>query len=305
MKKIIKTIILGICSCIIFCSCQKGDAGPQGAEGPKGEQGIRGDDGNTILSGNGAPSTSLGKAGDFYIDLHTDLLYGPKSGSGWGSGINLKGDKGDTGNPGAAGKNGSTILSGNGAPAPGSGAVGDYYFDKTNSLFYGPKVSGGWGTPVSLKGSKGDKGDPGTANVIYSDWFTPDRYVKDTLYGIWRFNYDKPVAEITQDIIDKGSVLVYGKLLGYNPVVWPVSQVAQMPIQLTYVQGAEMTDTWSALITKGNIKIRFINDRNYYTVISSVHQFRYVIIPGSVKTTSAAVNFNDYNAVKAVFQMND
>ncbi|GAA4305869.1 hypothetical protein GCM10023143_11410 [Compostibacter hankyongensis] len=286
-------------------SCKKGDIGPQG---PQGEQGIKGADGNTVLSGKGAPSASVGDVGDFYIDLNADALYGPKTGSGWGSAINLRGDKGDkgsTGATGAAGKNGSAILSGNGAPALSLGTTGDYYLDKTNSLFYGPKTSGSWGTPVSLKGLKGDKGDRGTANVIYSDWFIPNSYTKDTVFGIWGFSYTKPVSQLTQAVIDKGSVLVYAKLLGYNSAIWPGSQVAQLPIQLTYVQGATtMTDTWSALITPGNIKIRFIDDHNIYTAIATTHQFRYVIIPGGVKATST-INLKDYNAVKAAFRLAD
>ena len=43
-----------------------------------------------------------------------------------------------TGQPGAAGRNGSRILSG--AQAPTGGDVGDYYLDTTNETLYGPKV---------------------------------------------------------------------------------------------------------------------------------------------------------------------
>ena len=41
-----------------------------------------------------------------------------------------------------------------------------------------------------------------------------------------------------------------------------------------------MTDTWSAYASVGNLKIRFINDKNYYSTIATNHQFRYIIIPG-------------------------
>jgi len=112
------------------------------------------------------------------------------------------------------------------------------------------------------------------------------------------------VPQIIQDIIDNGSVLVYGKLLGYNTTVWPVSQVAQLPIQLTYNDGGTTTDTWSALITPGNIRIRFVNDHNIYTVIANAHQFRYIIIPKGIQAVSA-INTNDYNTVKEVFQIGD
>ncbi|MET0638164.1 MAG: hypothetical protein ABWZ25_19185 [Chitinophagaceae bacterium] len=139
---------------------------------------------------------------------------------------------------------------------------------------------------VSCK--KGDVGPPGTANVKYSAWFTPTTYKKDTVFGIWGFNYTQAAPEITQQIIDTGTVLTFGKLLGYNPAVWPANQISQLPINISYVQsGATQTDTWSALVSPGNLKIRFVNNNNIYTSIATQHQFRYIIIPGSVLTGRA------------------
>lgn len=132
---------------------------------------------------------------------------------------------------------------------------------------------------------KGDTGPAGTANVIFSDWFKPDTYKKDTVFGIWGFNYIQDAPAITQNILDSGTVIVYGKLLGYNQLVWPTNQVAPLPISLTYVQGGTVTDTWSGLASPGKVKIRFINDHNIYTSISNAHLFRYVIIPGGKKAT--------------------
>ncbi|MEO8405352.1 MAG: hypothetical protein ABI480_12175 [Chitinophagaceae bacterium] len=139
---------------------------------------------------------------------------------------------------------------------------------------------------VSCK--KGDDGPPGTANVKFSEWFTPDVYKKDTTFGIYGFSYIKPAAGITQAVLDSGTVLVFGKLLGYNPLEWPTDQVGQLPITLTYVQGTTMTDTWSASEKAGNLKIRFVNDKNYYNSISNAHKFRYIIIPGGVSTARMA-----------------
>lgn len=135
------------------------------------------------------------------------------------------------------------------------------------------------------KGDTGPAGPAGTANVIYSGWFTAASYTKDTVFGIWGFNYNKAAADITQQVVDSGTVITYGKLLGYNQQVWPTAQVAQLPISLTYVQGTTMTDTWSALATAGNLRIRFVNDKNYWTSIATSHQFRYIIIPGGKKST--------------------
>lgn len=61
---------------------------------------------------------------------------------------------------GGAGTDGSTVLSGNGAPAASLGDNGDFYIDTGSSLrlFYGPKVNGVWGTGIALKGDPGVSG---------------------------------------------------------------------------------------------------------------------------------------------------
>jgi hypothetical protein len=136
---------------------------------------------------------------------------------------------------------------------------------------------------------KGDTGPAGTANVIFSDWFTASPWVKDTVFNVYGFNYNKPAPDITQNVLDSGTVIVYGKLKGYNTLVWPTGTVAQMPILINYKfssGGVMNTDTWSALATPGNLKIRFVNDQNYYGSIDNSHQFRYVIIPGGKKATA-------------------
>lgn len=138
------------------------------------------------------------------------------------------------------------------------------------------------------KGDDGQQGPPGTANVIYSEWFTPTPYIKDTVFGIWGFKYNKPAPMITQQVLDSGSVLTFGKLLGYNATVWPANVVQQLPITITYMQGGLNNDTWSARVSPGNVQIRFVNDKNTYTSIATQHQFRYIIIPGGAKDARMA-----------------
>ena len=65
--------------------------GAQGEKGKDGSNGNNGKDGATILSGITAPTTSQGKVGDWYIDTQNKHLYGPKTESGWGTGISLIG----------------------------------------------------------------------------------------------------------------------------------------------------------------------------------------------------------------------
>ncbi|MEO6633617.1 MAG: hypothetical protein ABIN13_17890, partial [Mucilaginibacter sp.] len=139
-----------------------GATGGTGATGATGTNGTNGVDGNKILNGTTAPSTALGNNGDYYLDKTSFNFYGPKTASGWGTPTLLRGAQGAQGPTGPAGADGSVIFSGTGAPAPALGNTGDYYFDKTSSLFYGPKTGSGWGTGTSLKGTNGSNGSNGS-----------------------------------------------------------------------------------------------------------------------------------------------
>jgi len=131
---------------------------------------------------------------------------------------------------------------------------------------------------------KGDTGPAGSANVLYSDWFIATPWAQTTVFSMKNFDYTKAAPGITQNVLDSGIVLTFGKLTGYNTSVWPVGQVGQLPINLTYTQGSIQTDTWSAFATLGNLRINFVNNVNTYSNISTAHSFRYIIVPGAVKT---------------------
>ena len=64
-----------------------GGAWPTGASliGPAGAAG------KTVLSDAGAPGSGVGALGDFYINVTTHDIYGPKTGGGWGSPTTLVG----------------------------------------------------------------------------------------------------------------------------------------------------------------------------------------------------------------------
>lgn len=53
--------------------------------------GIQGPRGKGVLNGQGSPSDSLGIDGEFYIDIVTNKMYGPKTGGVWGDPVNLGG----------------------------------------------------------------------------------------------------------------------------------------------------------------------------------------------------------------------
>ena len=91
---------------------------------------------NTILNGKGAPLSSLGIDGDFYIDTRSLLIYGPKKSNKWPLPQNLQGPIGAAGADGKNGSEGKTISSAS-------------------------TVAG----PVGTQGEKGDKGEKGEAGL--------------------------------------------------------------------------------------------------------------------------------------------
>src|SRR5690606_33083585 len=141
-----KNTYLFLLVAVLFnAGCGKQIPGPEGPEGSQGPEGITGKDGATILSGTAAPLSNIGNTGDFYLDLATGTLYGPKTEKGWNESINLKGEQGPPGNDGAS------FIGGDGVPSESIGKLGDYYFDKTNLAIFGPRTQNGWGSPISLK----------------------------------------------------------------------------------------------------------------------------------------------------------
>jgi hypothetical protein len=59
-----------------------------------------------IINGAVTPASTTGDYGDFYIDTAADVIYGPKTTSGWGSSTSIIGTTGPQGPAGAAGAQG-------------------------------------------------------------------------------------------------------------------------------------------------------------------------------------------------------
>jgi hypothetical protein len=81
-----------------------GPAGPAGADGANGADGA---DGSVWWNGPGAPDSSLGVDGDFYLDLNNGDVYNRISGS-WTLVANIQGPDGPQGEQGPAGPQGDT-----------------------------------------------------------------------------------------------------------------------------------------------------------------------------------------------------
>lgn len=77
----------------------------KGDKGDKGDPGMDGKDGESLLTGKGVPSSSLGKDGDSYVDTQTWDYYTKAEGK-WTKAGNFKGGQGDTGLKGDTGATG-------------------------------------------------------------------------------------------------------------------------------------------------------------------------------------------------------
>ena len=64
--------------------------GPAGAKGDKGDHGDTGAAGKTILNGAADPSNQdTGTDGDFYVNINTWYLFGPKASGAWPDGVSI------------------------------------------------------------------------------------------------------------------------------------------------------------------------------------------------------------------------
>jgi Collagen triple helix repeat (20 copies) len=139
---------------------------------------------NTILSGVGVPSKTLGINGDFYIDTKNANLYGPKTNGVWKLTTSLRplptkasptvpgatGSTGATGSAGASGLIGPRGLPGatgeRGATGP-SGATGSNGLPGTAGTNGLPGTAGAPGTPGTA-GATGATGPAGSSGTVFA-----------------------------------------------------------------------------------------------------------------------------------------
>jgi len=104
---------------------------------------------NTILSGATVPTATIGSVGDYYIDLTSVNLYGPKTTEGWGNPVSLRG---------LQGQNGTNGQNGQDAPIPHIGDDGYWYIGNTK-------------TTVKAQGNNGADGQNGVTPTISEDGY--------------------------------------------------------------------------------------------------------------------------------------
>lgn len=82
-----------------------------------------------------------------------------------------------------------------------------------------------------LPGEQGPTGEPGTENVIYSDWIVSD--LPSPLINFEDKNvFTVPVPELTQQLIDEGVIMIFGRTMG--GIIHPLPYKAGDPYYHTY-----------------------------------------------------------------------
>lgn len=133
-----------------------------------------------------------------------------------------------------------------------------------------------WGCSKPEDGAVGPAGPAGTANVIYSDWITAPATTPGNIDGTNGNITNIAAPKLTQDILDKGTVLVYAKF-----------STTYFPLPYTSNAGGAV-NTINFYPEVNNIKLfRFKHDGTGGIGISSTVTFRYILIPGGTVAGTA------------------
>lgn len=169
----------------------------------------------------------------------------------------------------------------------------------------GPTGPAGANGPAGPAGAQGAKGDTGTANVIYSPWLDVNYNAFDTVHNsdgtIDTITWVAHITanKLTQAILDKGEIKVY-----MNWGTQANADVAPLPILDVFFTGVVINPEFLVqkidLYSNFNASTRTISGQKYL-------QYRYILIPGSVagRLSKPAVNWNNYNEVKAYLGLTD
>jgi hypothetical protein len=129
-------------------------------------------------------------------------------------------------------------------------------------------------------GAVGPVGATGTANVMYSNWASAPTATATTIDGTNGNTTSITATQLSQEILDKGTVLVYGK---FSTTIFPLPYVS-------YAGGSANTLTFFPELN--NIKLfRFKHDGSGGVSIPTSLQFRYILIPGGVSAKTNQPNY--------------
>lgn len=149
---------------------------------------------------------------------------------------------------------------------------------------------------TGVSGSQGPKGDPGTANVIYSDWLAIP--AKPTFKGNDYKEYGIAAPLVTKEVFDGGMVYVYGRSGGS-------ASTYQLPhsFRNAYTCRVRLSQGWIMYgedwMGSGTVSATWLNsDKTDY-----FSHLRYIIIPGGQKARVAGLDYSDFKAVKKYYNI--
>lgn len=146
----------------------------------------------------------------------------------------------------------------------------------------GPQGPQGVQGNAGPQGATGAPGPAGTANVIYSNWLSFQQSQRDTIVDATNLKVNHLAAQdLTQNIIDRGVILVYWRYL---------STVNQLPYTSDAGAGTGPGKTSTiSYIPKPNVIYitRYTHDNTASIGFGSI-QFRYVLIPGGTAASRSA-----------------
>lgn len=132
-------------------------------------------------------------------------------------------------------------------------------------------------------GVDGQTGATGTANVIYSAWITAPAAIAETVDGTAGMSTNINAPELSQEILDKGTVLVY-VYFGLGTFSLPYTSLA-----------GGNSNTITAISFLKKIKLfRFNHNGVGTTNIPVSLSWRYILIPGGVIATTGKEVKLDY-----------
>ena len=153
----------------------------------------------------------------------------------------------------------------------------------------------------SKEGPAGTAGKDGNPTVFYSDWLPTGTVTAGTVDGNAGNLFTLVEPKLTQDILDRGAVLVYLQIS-------TGSDFTSLP--LPYITGAGGGANTIAYYPRlGEIKIlRFKNDGTNGAInLTSTWKWRYILIPGGTKTTAknaTTPNFNEMSYLEVCSYFN-
>lgn len=144
-----------------------------------------------------------------------------------------------------------------------------------------------------IQGEQGEKGDTGTANVMYSDWFTVDWNETNTPdYKV----HSIEIEELNSDFLNTGDIQIYIKLsIGGDDIIAP----------LPFEEGQDRE--YFGIVLPNTLRILLTTTDTELPDVFLTQELRYVLIPGEVDISGRQnlPDFNNYEEVAEFYSIPD